>query len=68
MNRKLDQLFRDGNELFQRIFNSITEGVIVADANGKFLFFNNIAEEILGIGMQNREPGPIFMAVFIRIK
>lgn len=56
MDIKLDQLFRDENELFQRIFNSIADGVIVTDANGEFLFFNKVAEEILGIGMQKIEP------------
>ena len=52
MDIKLNQLFRNKNELFQRIFDSIGEGVVVADANGEFLFFNKVAEEILGLGMQ----------------
>lgn len=52
MNLKLDQLFKDDIELFRRIFDSIAEGVIIADENGKFLFFNDVAEKILGIGMQ----------------
>lgn len=52
MELKLDQLFKNDKELFQKIFNSIAEGVIVADANGEFLFFNDVAEEILGIGVQ----------------
>jgi sigma-B regulation protein RsbU (phosphoserine phosphatase) len=56
MDIKIDQLLKSENELFQRIFNSIAEGVVVADVNGEFLFFNNVAEEILGIGMQNIEP------------
>jgi PAS domain S-box-containing protein len=56
MDIKLNQLFKDDNELFQKIFNSIAEGVVVADANGEFLFFNDVAEEILGIGMQEIEP------------
>jgi PAS domain S-box-containing protein len=56
MDIKINSLFKNENELFQRIFNSIAEGVIVADTKGEFLFFNNIAEEILGIGMQKIEP------------
>jgi PAS domain S-box-containing protein len=56
MGKKLDQLFKNDNELFRRIFDSIAEGVIVADANGEFLFFNKIAKEILGIGMQEIDP------------
>ena len=55
MNTKLDQSFLKKNQLYQRIFNSITEGVVVADSNGKFLLFNNVAKEILGIGMQEIE-------------
>ena len=43
MNKKLAQLLKNDKELFQRIFNSIAEGIIVADANGEFLFFNDVA-------------------------
>ena len=56
MDIKLDQLFQDENQLYQRIFDSIAEGVIIADANGEFLSFNTVAEEILGIGMREIEP------------
>ena len=56
MDIKLDQLFRDKNELFQRILNGIAEGIIIANANGEFLFFNNVAEEILGIGKREIKP------------
>jgi len=52
MKIKLDLLFGDENKLFHSIFDSIAEGVIVADTNGKFLLFNQVAEEILGIGIQ----------------
>ncbi len=38
------------NETLQSILNSLGEGVIVADKNGKFLYFNPTAESILGIG------------------
>ncbi len=34
----------------ESILNSIKDGVIVADKNGKFLYFNAAAEKILGIG------------------
>jgi PAS domain S-box-containing protein len=33
------------------ILNNLTEGVIVADKNGRFLYFNRVAEDILGIGL-----------------
>ena len=36
--------------LLQLILNSLAEGVIVADKNGKFVFFNPVAKEILGLG------------------
>jgi PAS domain S-box-containing protein len=38
------------HEALQSIFRSLAEGVIVADKDGNFLFFNHIAEKILGIG------------------
>jgi sigma-B regulation protein RsbU (phosphoserine phosphatase) len=56
MDIKLDQLFQDKNELFQRILNGIAEGIIIANANGEFLFFNNVAEKILGIGKREIKP------------
>jgi PAS domain S-box-containing protein len=37
-------------ELLQLILASIADGVVVADAHGKFLFFNAAAEQIVGIG------------------
>jgi PAS domain S-box-containing protein len=33
--------------------NSLAEGVVVADCNGSFRYFNPVAEKILGIGMQD---------------
>ncbi len=41
------------SEGFLRVFNSLSEGVIVADDQGHFLFFNTMAEQILGLGMQS---------------
>jgi PAS domain S-box-containing protein len=32
---------------------SVTEGVIIADLSGRFVFFNPVAERILGIGAQD---------------
>ena len=56
MDKRLHELLTDNNKLFHRIFNSIAEGVVVADVNGEFLYFNKVAEKILGIGMKNVEP------------
>lgn len=36
--------------LLKSIFNSLVEGVVVADTRGRFLFFNRAAQVILGIG------------------
>ena len=41
------------NETLYAIFNSLVEGVIVADKNGKFIFFNPAAQKILGIGSKD---------------
>ena len=40
----------------ESIFNSISDGVVVADANGAFTIFNPSAEKIVGIGPT--ETGP----------
>ncbi|HTI51322.1 MAG TPA: PAS domain S-box protein, partial [Planctomycetaceae bacterium] len=42
--------FRDQARLLQLVLNSMAEGVIVADPNGKFLAWNPAAERIVGIG------------------
>ena len=42
MDIKLDKLLKNEDELFQRILNSIPEGVIIANANGEFIFFNKV--------------------------
>jgi PAS domain S-box-containing protein len=41
------------NETLKSILNSLNEGVIVSDENGKFLFFNPVAQKILGIGLKD---------------
>lgn len=40
-----------GNKILKSILSSLMEAVIVADKNGKFLYFNTVAEKILGIGL-----------------
>ena len=37
-------------ELMETVFNSISDGVVVADADGNFTLFNPGAEQIVGIG------------------
>src|SRR6266849_512335 len=43
-------------DLLQLILGSITEGVVVADTNGKFLLFNAAAERFVGIGATDASP------------
>ena len=47
---------RQKKETLRAILNSLTDGVIVADQDGKFLFFNPAAERILGIGSRDITP------------
>ena len=44
------------NMLMDTVFNSIGDGVIVANKEGKFLFFNPIAQEIVGKGPIDSPP------------
>ena len=44
------------NTLMDTVFNSIGDGVIVADKEGNFLLFNPLAEEIVGIGLTDEAP------------
>lgn len=43
-------------ELLQLILGNITDGVVVADTNGKFLLFNATAERLIGIGATDATP------------
>ena len=44
------------NTLLDIVFNSISDGVIVANEKGEFLFFNPIAEDIVGVGVTEGPP------------
>jgi PAS domain S-box-containing protein len=43
-------------ELLELILESVAEGVVVADSNGKFLLFNSAAEHFLGVGATDGGP------------
>jgi PAS domain S-box-containing protein len=43
-------------QLLQRIIESIADGVVVADCDGKFLLFNPAAKRCLGIGVTDIAP------------
>jgi sigma-B regulation protein RsbU (phosphoserine phosphatase) len=47
------ETLRHETSFLKTILNSLTEGVIVADQEGKFVFFNPAAERILGIGSRS---------------
>jgi len=47
---------RRQKELLQLILESIADGVVVADSNGKFILFNAAAEQVLGIGATDTTP------------
>ncbi len=44
------------SQLMQSIFDSISDGVVVADENGHFTIFNPSAERIVGQGATNTDP------------
>ena len=46
---------RKENKIIHSILDSLSEGVIVADNSGRFLYFNRPARKILGIGSRNVE-------------
>ena len=55
LNKMVSQLEEQGN-LMESIFNSISDGVVVADENGAFTIFNPSAEKIVGLGAVDAGP------------
>src|SRR5712692_7720882 len=51
-----DEEAKRQKELLQLILESIADGVVVADSNGKFLLFNAAAEQVLGVGATDTTP------------
>jgi PAS domain S-box-containing protein len=51
-----DEETKRQKELLQLILESIADGVVVADSNGKFLLFNVAAEQFLGVGATDTAP------------
>jgi len=45
--------FIEGKEPLKAVLNSLSDGVIIADLKGKFLFFNPAAAKILGMGSKD---------------
>ena len=47
---------RNQNELMEATFNSISDGIVVANAEGQFLYVNPNAEQIVGLGATDTSP------------
>src|SRR5262245_14535228 len=50
------QAARDQFQLFHSILDSMGDGIVVADEQGRFLLFNPAAENILGLGKADVPP------------
>ena len=44
------------NDLIETAFRSISDGIVVANANGEFLYVNPAAEQIVGVGISDGPP------------
>ncbi|GAA4430556.1 hypothetical protein GCM10023188_17310 [Pontibacter saemangeumensis] len=49
--KKAEKQLLESEQKLKAILASLGEGVVVSDASGRFTYFNDIAEEILGLGM-----------------
>lgn len=54
--RQAQEESHQGKALLQSIVDSMGDGVVVADQDGKFVLFNPAAERILGLGAMNGGP------------
>src|SRR5947209_5780468 len=54
--KRAQEDLRQQKEILQSILGSMGDGVAVADENGKFLFFNPAAEQIMGLGATEAPP------------
>ena len=53
--RSVEEL-RKQSELMETTFDSISDGIVVADAAGNFLYINPAAERIVGMGATDSDP------------
>ena len=51
-----EESLQNETRILKAILNSIGDGVVVADPDGKFLVFNPAAKQILGVGHQDAVP------------
>ena len=52
-----DSKLKEQTRILESILHSITDGVVVADREGKFILFNPAAEKLMGLGAADIEPG-----------
>ncbi len=52
---KLEEI-RQHDDLLRAVLESVTEGVVVADSEGRFTLFNRAGERIVGLGMLDIPP------------
>jgi PAS domain S-box-containing protein len=53
---KSEEALREQTQLIESILNSMGEGVVVADVDGRFILFNPAADVILGVGLTQSSP------------
>jgi PAS domain S-box-containing protein len=51
-----EEALRKQTRILQSVLDSMSDGVVVADENGRFLLFNPAAEQILGVGAVDASP------------
>jgi PAS domain S-box-containing protein len=56
VSRPVADTVRPDDEVLRNVLENLTDGLIVADEHGRFVFFNPEAERILGIGARDTSP------------
>jgi len=54
--KRILRTHRQENKTLRTILDSLAEGVVVADKDGKFLFSNPVAKKIVGVGLNGVDP------------
>ncbi|GAC1622965.1 MAG: hypothetical protein NVS9B13_16270 [Candidatus Acidiferrum sp.] len=54
--KRLEEERKHQQDILQSILGSMADGVVVADENGKFLVFNDSAEQMIGLGATDTTP------------
>jgi PAS domain S-box-containing protein len=54
--KKLESLLKETEQKLKEVIHAVGEGVVMCDTSGKFILFNQKAEEIVGQGAHNISP------------